>query len=110
MSATSCKASNAHCQGSTTFVDRKGVLRCEVCGGRAPDAVATPAAPRSLSRVELDAMACPCGSPACDGLVLSGRCHPSAPTVATYQGGVVVLACAVCRALVTRIAVAAEVV
>jgi len=63
----------------------------------------------TVSRAELDPMKC--GTPGCDcpgPLILCGRCHPGRPTLASYDWttGLLTLACAKCRKVITRIAVA----
>lgn len=65
---------------------------------------------KGLTRAVLDTQQC--ANPGCDhtsheGLVLSGRCHVGAPTVAVYQHGVLSVSCYACGAPVVNIAVAA---
>jgi hypothetical protein len=63
-----------------------------------------------LTRVDLDQAAC--GTPGCDhtahggGLVFHSQCHPSRPTWASYQSGVLTFRCSKCDQLIVQIAVA----
>jgi hypothetical protein len=65
----------------------------------------------ALTRTQLDNMHCStpgCDHSAHDGLMLVGKCHPRAAQTACYRDGVLVIACALCRKIVMRIAVEAH--
>lgn len=65
-----------------------------------------------LYREQLESMGC--STPGCDHsahdgpLFLHARCHTGAKTRASYEGGVLTITCAVCKAVVAQIAVADE--
>lgn len=63
----------------------------------------------ALTRQRLDTMQC--AGPGCTekhgALWFHGVCHPSAPTRARYESGVVTISCFTCKKVVVEIAVAA---
>lgn len=66
----------------------------------------------TLNREQLDAMRCEgCGDAACehDPLVFHSRCHPAAPTWATYANGELRVTCAECDRPIATVAVASAV-
>jgi hypothetical protein len=56
---------------------------------------------------DLTDLKCPCGMPGCEGsMYFHGKCHPEAPTWASYFDGVLTVECTVCHSVIAEFAIA----